>query len=317
MQAAHKKRIVVIGSSNMDMVVKSSRLPNPGETILGGEFMMNSGGKGANQAVAASRLGGKVWFVSKVGNDIFGKQLLELYKSDNIHTEYIFRDEIFPTGIALITTDEKGENSIVVASGANANLLPEDIRFVREIIVGSDLLMMQLEIPIETVVLAADMARQAGLKVILNPAPARLLPESLFKMLYLITPNETEAEILSGVKITNLDSAKRAADIIQAKGVENVIITLGSDGALIKEKGQFCKIDAYEVKAVDTTAAGDVFNGALCTFLAEGMTLTEASVFASKASAISVTRLGAQPSIPYRNELDSIQYLRKRLYSKI
>lgn len=306
MRALNKRRIVVIGSSNMDMMVKSNRLPKPGETVLGGEFMMNSGGKGANQAVAASRLGGNVCFISKIGKDVFGKQLLELYKSDNINTEYVFDDEKLPTGIALITTDEKGENSIVVASGANANLLPANIRLAQERIVASDILMMQLEIPIETVMYAAEVAKKAGVKVILNPAPAYHLPESLLKMLYLITPNETEAEMLSGVKITDMRTARQAADSIVSKGVENIIITLGADGALIKEKGQFCKIEAYPVKAVDTTAAGDVFNGALCTFLAEGMTLTKAAVFASKASAISVTRLGAQPSIPYRNELDMI-----------
>lgn len=297
------KKIVVVGSCNTDMVIKSYRLPVPGETVLGGTFFMNSGGKGANQAVAVARLGGWVSFVSKTGNDIFGRQSVELYNSERINTDYIFSDPNNPSGIAMITVDSYGENCIVVASGANASLCPKDIETAREAIVSSVILLMQLEIPMKTVEYAAKLAAEHGVKVILNPAPAQSLSPSLIQNLYMVTPNKTEAELLSGVKVTDWESARTAAGIIGDKGVKNVVITLGSKGALIKQEGDFFEIEAERVEAVDTTAAGDTFNGAVCVGLSEGMSVIEAVRFACKASAITVTRMGAQSSIPYRKEL--------------
>lgn len=297
------KRIVVVGSCNTDMVIKSNRLPVPGETVLGGTFLMNPGGKGANQAVAIARLGGQVALISKTGNDIFGRQSVELYNSEGINTDFIFSDPNNPSGVALISVDSHGENCIVVASGANASLSPKDIEKASEMITTADILLMQLETPLETVEYAASIASEKGVKVILNPAPAVSLPLSLIQKLYMITPNKTEAELLSGIKVVDSDSAKAAAKIISEKGVENVVITLGAKGALVKQKDEYHFIEALKVEAMDTTAAGDTFNGALCVGLSEGLSIVDAVKMASRASAITVTRMGAQSSIPYRKEL--------------
>lgn len=299
-----RQQILVVGSSNTDMVIKAAHLPRPGETILGGTFFMNPGGKGANQAVAIARLGGPVTFICKTGSDIFGYQSQQLFEEEGINTSYIFSDPEHPSGVALITVDEQAENCIVVASGANANLLPSDLEKAEEAIEQADLVLMQLEVPMETVRFVADMAWEKGKKVILNPAPAHPLSAELLRRLYLITPNETEAEMISGVKITDESSAIEAARVLSGMGVQNVIITLGSKGALLYSDGKSEKVPAWKVEAVDTTAAGDVFNGALTVALSEGRDLKEATRFACKASAISVTRVGAQSSAPYRNEVD-------------
>lgn len=301
-----RKKIVVVGSCNTDMVIKADRLPIPGETILGGTFFMNPGGKGANQAVAAARMGGKVTLISKTGNDVFGKQSVMLYNAEDINTDYIFSDPNNPSGVALITVDSYGENCIVVASGANASLCPADIDKAATEIESSDLVLMQLEIPLDTVEYVAEMANKKGIKVILNPAPARALSDKLLKYLYIIIPNKSEAEILSGIKVTDLDSARKAADIISAKGVDIVVITLGSQGALIKEHNEYHFVEAIKVDAVDTTAAGDVFCGSVCVGLSEGKTILESVEMAARASAITVTRMGAQSSIPVRSELLSL-----------
>jgi ribokinase len=300
------KKIVVVGSCNTDMVIKADRLPVPGETILGGTFFMNPGGKGANQAVAASRMGGNVTLISKTGNDVFGKQSVMLYTAENIKTDYIYSDPKHPSGVALITVDSQGENCIVVASGANAYLTPSDIDKASAEIENCDLVLMQLEIPIDTVEYVAEMASKKGIKVILNPAPARALSDNLLKHLYIIIPNKSEAEILSGIKVSDIDSAKQAADIISAKGVDIVVITLGSQGALIKEYNEYLFVEAFKVDALDTTAAGDTFCGAFCVGLSEGRTIPEAVKLAARAAAITVTRMGAQASIPYRSELSSL-----------
>jgi ribokinase len=298
------KEILVIGSSNTDMVIKTEKLPAPGETILGGTFLLNPGGKGANQAVAATRLGGRVTFVMKRGNDLFGNQTVGLLMREGIDTEHIIKDNDLPSGVALITVDAHGENSIVVASGANGNLNPHDIdpdlldcsRFA--------ILLLQLEIPISTVEYAASRASECGMKVILNPAPACPLNDDLLKCIWLATPNEIEAEALSGVKINSMEDALKAAEAIRKKGVKNVIITMGETGALICSDEYTGLVEGISVKAVDTTAAGDVFNGAVAVALAEGKNLREAAGFANRAAAISVTRMGAQASAPFRNELD-------------
>ncbi|MEQ8580432.1 MAG: ribokinase [Marinoscillum sp.] len=301
------KKILVIGSCNTDMVIKSDRLPIPGETVIGGTFLMNAGGKGANQAVAAARQGGKVTFVSKTGNDVFGKQSIELYNAEGINTDFIFSDSKNSSGVALIMVDSHGENCIAVASGANGSLVPDDIEKAKNELDAADYVLMQLEIPMETVEYAAELAWKKGTPVILNPAPARTLSNKLLKCLFLVTPNETEAEILSGIKVFDFNSAKQAADIISNKGVPNVVITMGAMGAFIKENDEYSLVEATKVDAIDTTAAGDCFSGTLVVGLSEGKTILEAVKTASKASSITVTRMGAQSSIPYRNELQLIE----------
>ncbi len=299
------KKIVVIGSCNTDMVINMDRLPLPGETLLGGRFFMNSGGKGANQAVAAARLGGKITFIAKVGNDPFGIRSIDQYKAEGIGTKHVLIDKEHPSGVALILVDAHGENSIAVASGANANLTPQDVDEARAVIEEGDIVLMQLETPIETVERAALIGKQMGKKVILNPAPAQSLSSSLLGCLYMLIANETEAEFISGIQIVDMDSVARAADIICSKGVENVVITLGSKGAFVKERGAYHQVPALKVKAVDATAAGDTFCGAICVALAEGKSITEAVEFANRAAAVSVTRMGAQSSLPYRREVES------------
>lgn len=297
------KKITVVGSCNTDMVVKSNKLPLPGETIVGGNFLMNAGGKGANQAIATARLGVQTTFVTKTGNDMFGKQSVSLFENEGINVDYINSDFKNPSGVALIMVDDRGENSIVVAPGANAELNEEDIKKASKEIATSDILLMQLEIPMKSVVAAAEIAHQHGVKIILNPAPAQTIPSDLLSKLYLITPNRVEAELLTGIKITDLKTAKEAAKAIANDGVDNVIITLGAKGSLIYCDEKFTLVEAFKVKTVDTTAAGDTFNGALCAGLLDGLSLNDAVLFASKAAAISVTRMGAQTAIPTKTEV--------------
>lgn len=303
------KNIVVVGSSNTDMVVKTSHLPAGGETVLGGEFMMNAGGKGANQAVAAARYGNRVVFVAKTGDDIFGERVRESLREDSIVVDYVSVDQHHPSGVALITIDAAAENCIAVASGANMYLSREDIDAAACEIRSADVLLMQLESPIETVAYAARMAAEAGVKVILNPAPvpAQPIDEGLLRDLYLITPNRSEATALSGIKVSDMESARGAAAAIYEKGPRNVIITLGGEGSLIYDGSKYIHIEATQVEAVDTTAAGDTFNGVLATMLAEGQGLIEAAREASLAAAISVTRMGAQPAAPRRDEVAAMK----------
>ena len=296
------KKIFVVGSANTDMVVKSAKLPLPGETLLGGTFFMNAGGKGANQAVAAARLGGNVTMVAKVGNDIFGKQTIEGLQKENINTDFVFVDEVAPSGTALIMVDDEGENSIVVAPGANANLLPADIKKVTSI-AEAEIILMQLEIPIETIASIIKNAKANHQNVILNPAPAQKLDDELLENLFLITPNETEASLLTGITVDDEVTASLAALIFLNKGVQNVIITLGSKGAYFQNNKLSLKIDAPVVQVMDTTAAGDTFSGALAVAITEKMEWEKAIQFAVEAASISVTRLGAQSSLPCRNEI--------------
>lgn len=300
-----KNKIIVVGSTNIDMVVKSSHIPIPGETVLGGAFLMTPGGKGANQAVAIARLGGSATFISKVGNDIFGKQSTQLFDEEGVDISNLLSDNHYPSGVALITVDKLGENSIVVASGANANLTPDNVAmaFNNGCLDEAKIVLMQLEIPMETVEYTASFAQSKKVYVIVNPAPYNPLIEDLFGYIDIITPNIPEAEKLSGITIKDIDAARKAAEIIHKKGVDHVIITMGKLGALLLENGEFHLIDAPVVEAVDTTAAGDVFNGALAVALSEEKSLTQAVQFACQAAAISVMRMGAQSSIPFRNEL--------------
>jgi ribokinase len=296
-------RIIVIGSSNTDMVIKSKKLPVPGETILGGLFLMNPGGKGANQAVAAARLGGNVTFVTKTGNDMFGAEAIQLFDKEGINVKFIIKDPNNPSGVALINVDENGENCIVVASGSNGTLSAYDINDEVFKTSQTDIFLMQLEIPVATVEFVALKAAGAGNRVILNPAPAQRLSDNLLSCLYLITPNETEAELLTGIKVIDVFTAEKAAIKLRGKGVKNVVITMGASGAFVLSPSISKMIPVIPVKAIDSTAAGDVFNGALAVAVSEGKELEEAVVFANKAASISVTRMGAQASAPYRKEV--------------
>lgn len=296
--------IAVVGSSNTDMIIKCDRIPKAGETIMGGDFCTAAGGKGANQAVAAARAGGSVSLVARVGSDMFGDKAVEGFKNDLIDVTHVLRDSAAPSGVALIFVDRRGENSIAVAGGANGNLSAGDVIDARGAIEAAKILIMQLETPIEAVEAAAKLARQAGVKVMLNPAPARPLANGLLSSVSILTPNESEAELLTGQTVTNEKEAEAAARILCERGVETIIITLGSRGAYVFADGCKQMVPGFKVEAVDTTAAGDVFNGALAVAMAEARPLLEAVTFASAAAAISVTRMGAQPSAPTRQEID-------------
>ena len=297
-------KVIVIGSSNTDMVVRSERLPRPGETVLGGGFVMAGGGKGANQAVAVACMGHKVIFAAALGRDIFGDDAVRQYGRYGIDTSYIVRKDT-PSGVALIMVDSAAQNSISVALGANSELSVGDVMPALEQIEAGDIVLLQLEIPMDTVAATVAVAAAKGARVVLNPAPAAMVSEEVLSKLYLITPNQTEAEILTGIAVNDEASARLAAEALRRSGVSKVVITMGSQGALLDDGGHFEMIEARKVAAVDTTAAGDVYNGALCAALAEGLSLVEALRFATKASAISVTRMGAQPSIPSREEVDN------------
>ena len=297
------KKIFVLGSTNTDMVIADRKLPAPGETISGGRFMMNPGGKGANQAVAVARLAakrGECVFVAKVGDDLFGRDAAARFRAEGIDARLVV-DRKNPSGTALILVDAKGQNVISVALGANGTLSPADVKPRLKDLKGAAALLMQLETPIPTVLAAAKAAKAAGVMVVLNPAPAAKLPKELYPLIDWITPNETEAELLTGVKVKDAKSAQLAVDALKRKGVKNVAITMGA-------KGVYCGncrrlYPAKKVKAVDCVAAGDTFNGAFVVALAEGKSCRDAIAFAQKASAISVTRPGAQSSVPRRREV--------------
>ena len=302
-----QKPIYVIGSSNTDMVVMTHRLPSPGETVIGGTFFMNPGGKGANQAVAAARLGGNVSFVARIGEDLFGDKALEQLKEEKIITDYIIRDADHPSGIALIGVDSQGENTIIVAPGANGQLSIADVKKVLQSIRSSAIILMQLEIPKQTAEFVLAESQRGGFEVILNPAPVQPIDPKLLNGLFMITPNESEATLLTGIPVIDLPSAGKAAKAFQAMGVKSVIITLGSKGAYLSTPSVALHIPARAVTAIDTTAAGDCFNGALAVALSEEMPMEKAVLFACNAASISVTQKGAQGAMPYRRDLDILQ----------
>ena len=313
--------IVVVGSVNVDMVVKSPHLPAPGQTVTGGEFMMAAGGKGANQAVAAARLGAKVTLVASVGDDDFGRQAIENFRRERIDTQAIVRRRNYSTGIALILVDGNGENLISVASGANAvwNHTPVLAKQMRTLIGSADMVMLQLEIPIKTVAVVAEMAAQERVPVILNPAPAwplaglsKAAQRSLLRHVTYLTPNETEAGQLTQIVVTDEQSARAAASQLLAIDCEAVILTRGAAGALLAEKGKISRIAAPRVHAVDATAAGDAFNGALAVALARGdASIGDAVREACLVGAICATRMGAQPALPTRREVQAFRAKQK------
>jgi ribokinase len=304
---AKPSSIVVIGSSNTDMVIRTQRIPSPGETILGGDFFMNPGGKGANQAVAAARLGGQVCFICKTGDDLFGRKAIEQFLKEGIDTRFVQVDDRNPSGVAMISVDPAGENAIVVAPGANAALDAASLLPAAGCIAAAGMLLLQLEIPLQTVEYAISLAGRKGVYTCLNPAPAFPLPDKLLAAFDMITPNQKEASLLSGIGVENHQDARRAARNLRERGAKSVLITLGAEGVLVLDGEIFTFLEAYPVLAVDSTAAGDIFNGALVVGLAEGMSVEEAAGFACAASAISVTRPGAQSSAPYRREVDKFR----------
>lgn len=298
-----KNKIVVIGSTNVDMVMNLKSLPRPGETIGGGKFHIFNGGKGANQAVAASRAGGDVHFISCLGNDNFANALITGFKEDGINTDYVHILDHFSTGTAVIMVDQKAENCIGVAPAANAQLSPTHIHQAKSILQAADYILIQFEIPIKTVEYVIELAARMGKKVIVNPAPAVHLSDDLLKKIEVLILNESEAETLSN-KLFKVGAEAKIAQYFINKGVRQVILTLGARGAYIANAQEQKFINAFKVKAIDTTAAGDVFCGALVAALNSEVALSEAAKYASAASAIAVTRAGAQPSAPNKSEID-------------
>lgn len=293
-------RIVVVGSANVDLVARVPYIPEPGETVIGTEFMQAMGGKGANQAVAAARLGAEVSLIARLGDDAYGETCLASYAESGVDTRAVQRTAGVSTGLALISVADNGENSIVVISGANAWLTPQDVQAHADLLTQADAILLQLEIPLETVSAAVEIAHQAGRRVILNPAPYRALPRTLLEKITVLTPNLPEAQHLLGTAM--YEDTMMAKEILGA-GPQNVIITLGGKGALVAGAWGQTHVDAYHVKAVDTTGAGDAFSAGLAVGLGEGLALDEAAKFAAGAAAVAVTRVGAQPSMPTREDV--------------
>jgi len=304
-----KAGITVMGSFIVDLMARAPHLPEHGETIKGSHFQIGPGGKGSNQGVAASRSGASVTMITKIGADPFAKIALDSFQREGMDTRYVMQDERYPTGTALIMVDENtSENQIVVTIGSCEHIAPEEIEAARNNIENSRVLLTQLETNLDAVEKAVEIAHARGVTIILNPAPAPLhpLPDELLARIDILTPNETEASILSGVKVVNMDDAKRAARVLKAKGIGNVIITMGSKGALVLTDSTEYIIDPIKVKVVDTTGAGDAFNGGLATALAEGRDIVQAVAFANATGALSVTKVGTAPAMPYRNEIEPL-----------
>jgi len=289
----------------MDLVVKSPRIPVPGETILGGDFLMVPGGKGANQAVAIAKLGAHAILVARLGDDVFGHKSLENFKKENVDTRFVTLTPDTPSGVALITVDEAGDNAIVVAPGANAKLSPDDVYRAQSEICSAGAVVAQLEVPLATVQCAAELAHYAGVTFVLNPAPAQELPPALLGMVTVLTPNEIEAEILTGVKVVDPESACEAADRLLDVGLNAVIVTMGAKGFLLAQGTRREYIAAEKVNVVDTTAAGDAFTGSLAVGVGQGHNLHDSAIFANRAAALCVTKMGAQPSMPTMEEVCS------------
>ena len=299
-------QITVVGSLNMDLVARTAHIPQPGETILGVDLQYHPGGKGANQAVAAARVGGNVTMIGRVGDDAFAQPLLDNLAQSGVDNSLVLRTDNIATGVALIVVDDNGENSIVVASGANMKLMPQDVEAAEETIAASGYLLLQLESPLETVERAAEIARQHDVKVILNPAPAQPLPESLLKHVNILIPNETETALLTNMPVGTEEETHAAINALSQLGVDTVIMTLGERGALLAQNGEFTEVPAFKVNPVDTTAAGDAFVGGLAAALTEGLPLTSAVQRANATGALATTVAGAQPSLPTRDQVDAL-----------
>lgn len=298
--------IVVIGSLNMDLVVRVARMPQPGETVPGRDFQTIPGGKGANQAVAAALLGGSVAMVGRVGNDAFGSELINNLRRQGVDISHVQLEDDAATGTAMIMVDEMGQNSIVVAAGANGRLAREDVDGLERLLSQAKYLLLQFEVPLDTVQYATEKAQSHGVKVVLNPAPARPVPPQFLSRVDYVIPNESEASLLSGVQVHDLASAEEAARRLQGYGVPVVILTLGEKGALLVTGEKVCHVPAHRVEAVDTTAAGDAFIGGLAMALVQGYPLEEAVRYATCAGTLAVTRFGAQTSLPSAKEVQAL-----------
>ncbi|MBP1648732.1 MAG: ribokinase [Bacteroidetes bacterium] len=296
--------VLVVGSANMDLVVRVERFPLPGETIFGTDFKMFPGGKGANQAVCCAKLGQKVRFVGKMGDDLIRERLSASLEQAGVIIDSLIVDPVEPTGTALITVDKNGENEIVVVSGSNMKLRPADVDGVHDIFGSAAVVLLQLEIPLETVVRAAELAHEQQALLILNPAPACSLPASLLRLVDYLTPNESEAQMLTGIPVTRRSSAEAAAKKLVDQGVKNVLLTLGPEGCLLVNSSRAELFPACRVRPVDTTAAGDAFNGALAFALSRNEELDQAVRFANAVAGYSVTKLGAQRSMPTLTEVE-------------
>ncbi|MEZ3501593.1 ribokinase [Pantoea sp. KPR_PJ] len=297
-------KLAVLGSINADHILNLAHFPRPGETVTGEQYTVAFGGKGANQAVAAGRAGAEIAFIACLGDDAIGERILDQLAQDKIDTASVETVRGEPTGVALIFVNAEGENSIGICAGANAALTPACVARHQQVITEASALLMQLESPLESILAAARIARAHQTQVILNPAPATPLDDALLSLVDIITPNETEAESLTGIAVNSDDDAARAAGILHAKGIKTVLITLGRRGVWLSEQGKGERIAGFSVKAVDTIAAGDTFNGAFITARLEGKSLQDAARFAHAAAAIAVTRPGAQASVPWRTEID-------------
>lgn len=303
-----QRRIIVIGTFNTDMVIKAVKFPLPGETVLGEQFLMNPGGKGANQAISAARLGGDVSFVARVGYDIFGRQALQQLQQEEIDTKHIKIDEDEPSGVAIINVDENGETRVAVSPGANNNLGIGDVELVLEEAEPGTIVLLQFGIPLQTVEYVILKSNEKGLKVVLNPGPVQVLAKNLYPLIYAIIPNEVEAESLTGIRVTNADTARHAAMRLKEMGLQNVIITLGLKGAFVDAGAVSEWIPAPDMVVIDSTGAVDSFCGAFAVALSEDVNWDEATIFAAKAAAISAQQLGAQTSIPYRMQVEEYNY---------
>lgn len=295
--------VISFGSINMDLVVRTPRFANPGETLVGSDFYTASGGKGANQAVAAGRLGVESLMFGRVGDDFFGKDLLNNLQKNDVNINGVKKDDSLPTGTALITVDDQAENTIIIIPGANGAVDGVDAKGMVPFFKNVHILMLQLEIPLESVILAAKLARENGVKVLLDPAPARELPDELLQLCDFITPNETEAEILTGIKIENIEDAKNVASVLIKRKVGAVILKMSSAGSYYFDGTESLQFSGYKVDAVDTVAAGDAFNGGFSAAYSEGKSLEECLQWANACGALSTTKPGAQPSMPTRKEL--------------
>jgi ribokinase len=296
-------KIAVIGSTNTEMIFKAPAIPAAGETVLGSLFSMSPGGKGVNQAIAASRAGGTVVFAGRTGNDIFGEQVFKVLHQDKIDTSYLIKDDALASGISSIVLNARGESGVTVTPGANSNLSENDLLQAKNSIISADVVLIQLDIPVKTVRFAADLARSSGVRVILNPAPALPVSDELLKSISILTPDASQAEILTGIKITDERSAELAGRILLERGLNRVIITLRSKGAMVIDNGGAEHVPGFKMSSIDTSVVNDVFNGTLAVGLAEGKNFYEAVLFANAAAAISASRSGTLPSIPYRNEI--------------
>ena len=301
------KKIVVFGSFVVDLTARTPRLPTPGETVKGSTFKMGPGGKGSNQAVAAHRAGADMTLITKVGKDLFGKVATDFYASEGIDTTYVFEDDNTESGIALITVDENtSQNEIVVVSGACGNITDEDVEAVRDVIASAGILLLQLEVNTDALYKVIEIAHQAGVTIVLNPAPAAPIPDEIMQKIDIVTPNETEAQVLTGVKVETEEDAKRAAAVFLEKGVKQVVITMGALGAFATDGQKSELVGRLNVNAIDTTGAGDAFNGGFATALAEGKDLFTALRYGNVTGALSVTKLGTAPAMPYKEEIQKL-----------